>query len=306
MLLTPACLRAREAVLCTPFPAEVAAWRPDAPNGARDDALAGCLLVEAVRLPLVAAPARVVAWRGCSDGQARSAGDLSSDPPSSTNQHRLLDELVEAPQHSPLNRAKRDGLVAESTSDFSNPLTGVMEPHLPATALCHYEAQARARRLGQLFREVPDEKVGVDLEESAHIAVAGVPSAAIRVGENDTGHRCGFRRPDRVAITQASQMRVPLQGRHRDLGRAPSEYVPEIGAEETAGWDVAATNARTQPTGSHRPSVLPVDHGYMDIHEDVRHVGRENPRIRGGWAERSRPPRDRGGGDRRREQHVPS
>ena len=64
-------LHAHEAVFRTPFPAEMAAWRPDAPNGAaRDDALdalAGCLLAEPVRLPLVPpAPrgAAAMAWRG--------------------------------------------------------------------------------------------------------------------------------------------------------------------------------------------------------------------------------------------------
>jgi hypothetical protein len=62
-------LHAHEAVFRTSFPAEMAAWRPDAPGAGRDDALdalAGCLLAEPVRLPLIAAPARVVGWRGVS------------------------------------------------------------------------------------------------------------------------------------------------------------------------------------------------------------------------------------------------
>ncbi len=57
-------LHAHESVFRTPFPAEMAAWRPDAP-GARDDALdalAVCLLAEPVRLPLVPAQARAPAW----------------------------------------------------------------------------------------------------------------------------------------------------------------------------------------------------------------------------------------------------
>jgi hypothetical protein len=60
-------LYAHESVWRTPFPAEMAAWRPDAPGAARDDALdavAGCLLAEPVRLPAVPAAARRVAWRG--------------------------------------------------------------------------------------------------------------------------------------------------------------------------------------------------------------------------------------------------
>lgn len=62
-------LHAHEAVFRTPFPAEMAAWRPDAPNGVRDDALdalAGCLLAEPVRLPLVPPATRsaVGGWRG--------------------------------------------------------------------------------------------------------------------------------------------------------------------------------------------------------------------------------------------------
>jgi hypothetical protein len=48
----------------------MAAWRPDTPNGVRDDALdalAGCLLAEPVRLPLVPPAPRggaAAAWRG--------------------------------------------------------------------------------------------------------------------------------------------------------------------------------------------------------------------------------------------------
>ncbi len=59
-------LHAHEAVFRTPFPAEMAAWRPEA-TGARDDALdalAGCLLAEPVRLPMLPPPARVAGWRG--------------------------------------------------------------------------------------------------------------------------------------------------------------------------------------------------------------------------------------------------
>ena len=60
-------LHAHEAVFRTPFPAEMAAWRPDTTNGVRDDALAGCLLAEPVRLPLVPPAPRggaAAAWRG--------------------------------------------------------------------------------------------------------------------------------------------------------------------------------------------------------------------------------------------------
>ena len=59
-------LHAHEAVFRTPFPAEMAAWRPDA-AAARDDALdavAGCLLTEPVRLPQVTPAARGPSWRG--------------------------------------------------------------------------------------------------------------------------------------------------------------------------------------------------------------------------------------------------
>jgi hypothetical protein len=59
-------LHAHEAVFRTPFPAEMAGWRPDAP-GSRDDALdalAGCLLAEPVRLPAAVPVARGPSWRG--------------------------------------------------------------------------------------------------------------------------------------------------------------------------------------------------------------------------------------------------
>lgn len=197
------------------------------------------------------------------------AADLSSDATSSTKQERLLDELVEAPQHLLLNLMRRDALMAEPARELSGLLAGVVMPKLSAMTLCHHEAHARARPLRQLFREVPDEKVGVDSEESADVALTGVLPPAISVGENHTGHRCRLHQPARVGVTRASQMRVPLQGRHRDLGRAPSEPVPEFGAEETAGRDVAAADARPKQTASHRPSVLSVNHGYVDIHQDV-------------------------------------
>ncbi len=59
-------LHAHESVFRTPFAAEMAAWRPDAP-GARDDALdavAGCLLAEPVRLPGLPPAPRGIGWRG--------------------------------------------------------------------------------------------------------------------------------------------------------------------------------------------------------------------------------------------------
>ncbi|MCO6419102.1 phage terminase large subunit [Siccirubricoccus sp. KC 17139] len=59
-------LHAHDAVFRTPFPAEMAAWRPDA-TGNRDDALdalAGCLLAEPVRLPAVVPAARGQGWHG--------------------------------------------------------------------------------------------------------------------------------------------------------------------------------------------------------------------------------------------------
>ena len=60
-------LSAHDAIWRTPFPREMAEWRPDA-HGARDDALdavAGCLLSEPVRLPLGPMMARTtLPWRG--------------------------------------------------------------------------------------------------------------------------------------------------------------------------------------------------------------------------------------------------
>ncbi|MBL6459172.1 phage terminase large subunit [Belnapia sp. T6] len=59
-------LHAHESVFRTPFPGEMAAWRPEAP-GQRDDALdalAGCLLAEPVRLPAAVPAPRAMAWRG--------------------------------------------------------------------------------------------------------------------------------------------------------------------------------------------------------------------------------------------------
>lgn len=60
-------LSAHDSVFRTRFVREMAEWRPDAP-GVHDDALdavAGCLLAEPVRLPFVAAAARVtLPWRG--------------------------------------------------------------------------------------------------------------------------------------------------------------------------------------------------------------------------------------------------
>jgi hypothetical protein len=59
-------LSAHEGVFRTRFPAEMAAWRPNAP-GVRDDALdalAGCLAAEPVRLPMVPPAAARPGWRG--------------------------------------------------------------------------------------------------------------------------------------------------------------------------------------------------------------------------------------------------
>jgi hypothetical protein len=59
-------LHAHEGVFRTPFPAEMAAWRPDLP-GLRDDALdalAGCLLAEPVRLPGLPPAPRGPGWHG--------------------------------------------------------------------------------------------------------------------------------------------------------------------------------------------------------------------------------------------------
>lgn len=62
-------LYAHEGVWRTPFPQEMAAWRPDAAGsgGVRDDALdavAGCLLAEPVRLPGLPPAPRRLGWRG--------------------------------------------------------------------------------------------------------------------------------------------------------------------------------------------------------------------------------------------------
>jgi hypothetical protein len=60
-------LSAHESIWRTPFPREMAEWRPGA-SGVRDDALdavAGCLLSEPVRLPsVVAARPGTLPWRG--------------------------------------------------------------------------------------------------------------------------------------------------------------------------------------------------------------------------------------------------
>ncbi|MFC0407872.1 phage terminase large subunit [Roseomonas elaeocarpi] len=59
-------LHAHESVFRTPFPAEMAAWRPASP-GSRDDALdalAGCLLAQPVRLPTLPSSPRGVGWHG--------------------------------------------------------------------------------------------------------------------------------------------------------------------------------------------------------------------------------------------------
>jgi hypothetical protein len=60
-------LSAHESVFSTRFAEEMAAWRPDQPNGADDalDAVAGCIAAEPVRLPVL--PPRRPAmpgWRG--------------------------------------------------------------------------------------------------------------------------------------------------------------------------------------------------------------------------------------------------
>ncbi|WP_135467745.1 phage terminase large subunit [Crenalkalicoccus roseus] len=59
-------LHAHEGVFRTPFPQEMAAWRPEAAGGRDDalDALAGCLLAEPVRLPGAPAVPRHAAWHG--------------------------------------------------------------------------------------------------------------------------------------------------------------------------------------------------------------------------------------------------
>ena len=59
-------LHAHESVFRTAFPREMAEWRPDS-RGARDDgldAVAGCILAEAVRLPSLAPRATAPSWRG--------------------------------------------------------------------------------------------------------------------------------------------------------------------------------------------------------------------------------------------------
>jgi hypothetical protein len=59
-------LHAHESVFRTRFPAEMAAWRPDA-TGVQDDALdalAGALLAEPVRLPYLPPGQRRASWRG--------------------------------------------------------------------------------------------------------------------------------------------------------------------------------------------------------------------------------------------------
>ncbi|MCI0752450.1 phage terminase large subunit [Teichococcus vastitatis] len=59
-------LYAHERVFRTPFPVEMAEWKPDV-AGARDDALdalAGCILAEPVRLPGAPPVQRVAGWRG--------------------------------------------------------------------------------------------------------------------------------------------------------------------------------------------------------------------------------------------------
>ena len=59
-------LHAHERIFRTPFPVEMAEWKPDTP-GLRDDALdavSGCLLAETVRLPGGPPAARGPGWRG--------------------------------------------------------------------------------------------------------------------------------------------------------------------------------------------------------------------------------------------------
>jgi hypothetical protein len=65
-LLAARRLFAHESVMRSPFPREMAEWRPDA-RGARDDALdavAGAILAEPVRLPALAPRRRPPSWRG--------------------------------------------------------------------------------------------------------------------------------------------------------------------------------------------------------------------------------------------------
>ncbi|WBV43719.1 phage terminase large subunit [Pseudoroseomonas cervicalis] len=65
-LLAARRLHAQEQVFRTPFPVEMAEWKPDT-AGTRDDALdalAGCLAAEPVRLPGAPPPVRPPGWRG--------------------------------------------------------------------------------------------------------------------------------------------------------------------------------------------------------------------------------------------------
>ncbi|KAA2214361.1 phage terminase large subunit [Teichococcus oryzae] len=65
-LLAARRLYAHERIFRTPFPVEMAEWKPDAP-GTRDDALdalSGCLLAEPVRLPGSPPPRHAPGWRG--------------------------------------------------------------------------------------------------------------------------------------------------------------------------------------------------------------------------------------------------
>jgi hypothetical protein len=65
-LLAARRLFAHESVMRSPFPREMAEWRPDA-RGARDDSLdaaAGAILAEPVRLPALAPRRRPPSWRG--------------------------------------------------------------------------------------------------------------------------------------------------------------------------------------------------------------------------------------------------
>lgn len=56
-------LHAHEAVFRTAFPREMAEWKPGA-AGAREDALAGCLLADPVRIPSLPPAPRGASWRG--------------------------------------------------------------------------------------------------------------------------------------------------------------------------------------------------------------------------------------------------
>ena len=59
-------LSAHESVFRTRFAQEMAGWRPGAPGQADDalDAVAGCILAEPVRLPLLPPRGRPPDWRG--------------------------------------------------------------------------------------------------------------------------------------------------------------------------------------------------------------------------------------------------